>query len=250
MRYFVITALLLALGTPARADSVAVGVASNFVHTLRELTTAFEAQSGHSVRASVSSSGKLYAQISNGAPFDVFLSADAERPARLEADGLTVAGTRFTYATGRLALWSADPRYAGRDCVADLVAGRFSRIATANPATAPYGAAAVQTLAALEVPTAILEGRVAHAENIAQALQFVVSGSASLGFIARAQLVGQNVPAATCHWDVPPEFHDPIAQQAVLLVRGAGNPAATAFMAFLAGDDARRIITAGGYGVD
>lgn len=239
--------LSLLFAAPVSAEMVSVGVASNFNHTAREIAEAFEAETGHVVRISPSSSGKLLAQIANGAPFDVFLSADAERPKRLESMGLTVPGSRKTYAVGRLVLWSPDARYEGKDCVKELRDGNFSRIAIANPRTAPYGLAAEQVLKEFGLDSSDLHGRIAFGENIAQSLQFTASGSASIGLIAASQLKLPNVPPATCHWEVPPEMHMPIEQQVVLLKRGAENDAARAFVAFLHGSVARNIIRSDGY---
>lgn len=242
--------LCLVVAVPLRAETVTVGVASNFTHTLREIVVVFEAETGHRVRMSPSSSGKLFAQIMNGAPYDVFLSADAERPERLEVAGRIVAGSRFTFATGQLTLWATDPRYAGADCPAEIRAGNFSRVAIANPATAPYGAAAEQVLAQFGYQRPALRGRLALGENIAQTLQFVVSGGASIAIIARSQLAIDSLPEATCRWDVPPSMHLPLVQQAVLLPRGAANPAAVALLSFLRGDAARAVMRAHGYLVD
>ena len=231
-------------------EPVTVAVASNFSHAARELATAFEAAHGHPVRLSLASSGKLYAQIVHGAPFDIFLSADAQRPKQLERDGRVVPGSRVTYATGRLVLWSVDRRYHGRDCPAELKAGNIDRLALANPAIAPYGEAAMQTLAAIGVDTEALASRMVMGESVAQTLQFVASGGVSMGFVAAAQLHQETVPSGTCAWFVPASLHAPIEQQAVLLRRAAGRPAATAFMTFLASDRARAIISSHGYGSD
>lgn len=237
----------LCAATAAHAETTTVAVASNFVAAARDIVREFEAQTGHSVRLVPSSSGKLYAQALNGAPYDVFLSADEMRPRRLEENGRAVAGSRFTYAVGRLVLWSADPRFHGRDCVEALRTGDFNRLAIANPATAPYGVAAEQVLESLGSGRRQLRGQVAMGENIAQTLQFVVSGSANLGFVAAAQLRTDVLPPATCNWEVPAYLHQPLLQQAVLLVRGAENPAAVAFHAFLSGPVARELVVAHGY---
>lgn len=243
----ILAACALCVASVVHAETTTVAVASNFVAAARDIATAFESQTGHSVRLVPSSSGKLYAQAFNGAPYDVFLSADEMRPRRLEEDGRTVDGSRFTYAIGRLVLWSADSRYEGRDCVEALRAGDFHRLAIANPSTAPYGVAAEQVLERLGTSRRQLRGQVAMGENIAQTLQFVASGSASLGFVAAAQLQSDALPAATCNWEVPAYLHEPLLQQAVLLERGADNPAAVAFHAFLSGPVAREIIVAHGY---
>ncbi len=243
-------ALLLMPHASMASDTVTVAVASNFIQAAREIAEAFEQQTGHQVQFSVSSSGKLYAQISHGAPFDVFLSADAERPTLLEAKGLVVPGTRRTYATGRLTLWSVDERYKGKDCEAELKAANFGRLAIANPKTAPYGTAAEEVLANLGLDKQELKARIAMGESIAQALQFVASRSASMGLIATAQLKLPDIPRGTCSWEVPEALHTRIEQQAVLLARSADQPAAKAFMTFLAGEQARSIILTHGYGLE
>lgn len=232
------------------SGTVMVAVASNFTQAAKDIGEAFEQETGHQVQFSVSSSGKLYAQISHGAPFDVFLSADADRPALLESNGLAVSGTRRTYATGRLVLWSVDERYQGKDCRAELKAGNVDKLAIANPAIAPYGVAAEQTLVSLGFDRQQWAGRVAMGESIAQTLQFVASRSASMGFIAAAQLKLPAIPKGTCYWEVPESLHDKIEQQAVLLRKAVDNPAAQAFMTFLTGEQARSIIRTHGYGFE
>jgi molybdate transport system substrate-binding protein len=232
-------------------DVVAVAVANNFQQTATDIAHAFSLKTGVRVEFSAGSSGKLYAQVVNGAPFDVFLSADTERAEKLEQDGLAVKGSRFTYATGRLVLWSKDPQYKGRECGKDLKAGKFKRIAIANAMTAPYGVAAEQVLKALGLSDKALEGRVVRGENVTQTLQFVESGSAELGLVALAQV--RHLDAATsgetCRWTVPQELHRPIEQQGVLLTRAAAKPGAAAFLEFLKGEVARQMILADGYSV-
>lgn len=237
----------LAAGPVWAAPPVAVAVASNFAHSAQQIAARFTEAGGSPVTFSAGSSGKLYAQIEHGAPFDVFLSADAERPAQLEREGLAVAGSRFTYAVGRLVLWSGDAGLDGQDCLAALKAGRFRYLSIANPKTAPYGAAAVATLDRLGWPLSRLEGRLVQGENIAQALQYVATGSAQLGFVALAQLRGADVPASSCQWIVPADLHAPILQQAVLLRRGQANAAAGAFLRFLRSEVAGAIVRDHGY---
>lgn len=232
------------------SEPVTVAVASNFSQAAREIAKVFEQETGHRVEFSISSSGKLFAQISHGAPFDVFLSADVERPALLESMGLVAPGSRRTYATGRLVLWSADERYEGKDCKAELQVGNFGKLAIANPKIAPYGVAADQVLAGIGLDRQQLTERIAMGESVAQVLQFVSSRSASMGFIAAAQLTLADIPEGTCRWEVPGSLHDKIEQQAVLLARSVGNPAARAFMTFLEGEQARSIILAHGYGLE
>lgn len=231
------------------AATTVVAVASNFSHTANEIGGLFNDVSGHQVTFVSSSSGKLFAQISQGAPFDVFLSADVERPRRLESMGLAVPGSRFTYATGRLALWSTDARYLNKDCKAALLAGNLDTLAMANPDIAPYGIAAQQVLDAIGYGDNA-GVRIARGESVAQTYQFVASGAASMGFVAAPQLVMRPALQGTCRWAVPESMHAPISQQAVLLTRAKGNPAARAFLAFLASEQASAIIAAHGYGVD
>jgi len=240
----VLTACLFA--AMARAGEVAVAVAANFGAPMQRLAAAFEAQTGHTVRISVGATGKFYAQIRNGAPFDVLLSADDETPARLEADAAAVPGSRFTYAIGRLVLWSAQPGFVDAQG-AVLAQGRFRHLAVANPKTAPYGAAAVEVLTRLGLIDA-LRPRFVQAENIAQAHQFVASGNAELGFVALSQVWRDGAPGSGSAWIVPAGLHAPIRQDAVLLRRGADNPAARALLAYLRSDaQARALIRANGY---
>lgn len=248
VRYSIVLVLALGAAAPVRAEQVTVAVASNFARPAEQLAELYRKQdAGADIRFSAGSSGKLYAQIENGAPFDVLLSGDAERPEQLEAKGLTVAGSRFTYALGRLVLWSADPALRGRDCRQALIDIDFRHVAIANPKTAPYGVAAVAVLDRLNLGLKRLGILVVQGENIAQTMQFVASGSAQLGFVALSQLRGAEAPAGTCRWDVPADQHPPIAQQAVLLKRAASNKSAAGFLAFLKGDAARKLIAVHGY---
>jgi molybdate transport system substrate-binding protein len=258
-RYLRMTAVTLLLSVaavtsttaPAAAanEPVTVAVASNFAPATRDLAAEFEQQTGTSIRISSASTGKLYAQITNGAPFDVFLAADTRRPQLLEDSGHAVANSRTTYAFGRLILWSRDPDLANGDCRAHLAALGSKRLAIANPATAPYGAAAQQVLINIDAWNAV-EPRLVTGENVSQTLQYVSSGNASLGFIAATQALDDRLPAATCSWQVPPELHQPIEQQAVLLNRSiahAKNPAAKAFLEFLHSPVGTAIIEQHGY---
>jgi len=217
-------------------------VAANFVEPARAIAARFEAATGHKVSLSVGSSGQLYAQIANGAPFDVFLSADADRPKRAEAAGLAVPGARFTYAVGRLVLWSKDPRLVDSQG-AVLSRGRFGRIAIADPTTAPYGLAAMQTLRRRGGDHR-LSSRLVTGMSITQAYQFVDTGAAELGFVALSQVIGHNQGS---RWIVPAADHAPIDQQATLLRTGAANPAAQGFLRFLKTPEARAIIRRHGY---
>ncbi len=230
--------------TPALAETVHVAAASNFSHPLRLLAKNFEAQSRHKVRISSASTGKLYAQIKHGAPYHLFLSADQRRAKILEQEGLTHPGSRFTYAVGQLVLWMPQQTFTG-DAKTLISRADLRRFAIANPKIAPYGVAARQTLKAMELWKP-LQGRLARGENIAQTRQFVASGAAEMGFIALSQLLAEAEPTGY-HWVVPQALYDPIRQDAVLLKRGADNPAAKAFHTFLQSDDAKNLISRLGY---
>ncbi len=235
----------LLLSQSASAEEVQLAVAANFTAPMQKIATEFEKDSGHKARLMFGATGKFYAQISNGAPFEVLLSADDETPARLERDGLAVAGSRFTYATGRLVLWSAREGYV--DDKGDVLKkGDFRHLSIANPKTAPYGAAAIQTLSKLGLLPA-LEPRFVQGENIAQTHSFIVSGNAELGFIALSQVFRDGRLGSGSAWIVPANLHEPIRQDAVLLAKGQSNPAAAALLKYLKGDKARSIIKSFGY---
>ena len=229
----------------AAAEAIAA-VAVNFLLPLRSLAEEFESRTGHTLRIVAGSTGQLYAQITNGAPYDVFLSADADRPRRLEEAGLIVPGTRRTYALGRIALWSADPdRVAagGEEALRTLDRGR---IAIADPGVAPYGAAAQETLERLGF-WELLQDRLVRGINVAQVFQFIGSRNAAMGFIAQSQLSARSKEAEGSVWLVPADLHGPIRQDVVLLRRAAENEAALAFLAFLAAPDVLRRIKSFGY---
>lgn len=233
--------LLLAAASPLTwGGQVKIAAASNFLAPLKELTALYESASGDRVVISAGSTGKLYAQIRNGAPFDLFLAADGERPRQLEAQGIAVKDSRFTYATGRLVLWSARPGFAGRG-EAVLKTGEFEHLAMANPRLAPYGIAAKQAMQALEL-WEVLQPRLVYGENIGQAYQFVASGAAGLGFVALSQVRGRE--QAGSYWQVPDTLYEPVEQQAVLL---NDTPAARAFYEYLRSAPARRLIQRYGY---
>ena len=239
-RRFLLFALLLA--PSAHAEQITVAVAANFHAPMQRIARDFEAASGHQVRLSAGSTGKHYAQIANGAPFDAFFAADAEHPAKLEQANLTVHGSRFTYALGKLVLWS--PRPGLVDAQGEVLRqGGFRRLAIANPRLAPYGAAAAEALRRLDLWQA-LQGKLVQGENIAQAFQFVASGNAELGFVALSQLRQPGLAGGGSEWIVPPELYSPIAQQAVLLKDGE---AARAFLDYVASAPARQVIAAHGY---
>lgn len=233
---------LCVLAPPAHADEVHVAVAANFLASLREIGAEFQRQQGHHLVISSGSTGKLYAQIVHGAPYEVFLAADALRPQLLEKDAYAVKGSRFTYARGRLALWGLDPARAYANGQV-LVSGKFKHLAMANVRTAPYGVAAKETLMHLGLWQK-LAPNIVQGEDIGQVLQFVASGNADVGFVALAQIKKRG---ADSYWLVPQEYHTPLTQQAVLLRRGGQHAAARAFLDFLRSAVARRIIHENGY---
>jgi molybdate transport system substrate-binding protein len=233
---------VMAFATPASAESVNVAVAANFTAAVKMIARAFEEARGHKAVLSFGSTGQLFTQIGQGAPFQVFLAADQARPRKALADGLAVPGSLFTYAVGKIVLFSRDPdRVTGE---ATLRSGRFLKIAIANPVTAPYGTAAVQSMKALKVYDT-LKSRIVQGNNIAQTFQFVETGNAELGFVALSQVAGREDGS---RWLVPDTLYTPIRQDAVLLKSGADNPAARAFMDFLKGPQAGAIIKKFGYG--
>lgn len=235
----------VALSLSTHGATVHVAVAANFATPLKVIATEFERASGHTVMTSAASTGKLYAQISNAAPFDVLLAADDETPARLQTQGLGVANSRFTYAVGRLALWSAD--VAVVDAKGELLkSGKLTRLALASPKAAPYGIAAMETLRKLNLMSA-LEPKFVTGESIAQAYSFVASGNVPLGFVALSQVMENGKLKSGSMWLVPAELHSPLKQDAVLLVRARENAAAIAFMEFLKTDASRATIRSFGY---
>ena len=247
-RFFDVVLLgLSALALPALATQapVQVAVAANFSAPMRRIAAAFEAETGVRAALSFGATGSFYAQISNGAPFELLLAADEETPARLEREGLALAGTRFTYAIGRLVLWSAQPRMVD-DHGAVLREAATTRIAVAEPKLAPYGAAAFEALARLGLLQSLLP-RLVRAGNVAQAYQFVATGNAPLGFVALSQLMVDGRIGAGSGWVVPAQLHKPIRQDAVLLARGRDNAGAASLAAYLKSDKARAIIRAYGY---
>jgi molybdate transport system substrate-binding protein len=244
MRLLLALALLLAPAA-AQAETALIAVAANFAQPAERLIQGFAAESGHQIEVSTGSTGNLAAQIRNGAPFTLFLSADERRPAELEAEGLAVAGSRFTYAVGKLVLWGPDPRWVVIDPATSLNDPELKRLAIANPELAPYGRAAEEVLTALGVWEAV-EPKLVRGEDIAQTYQFVASGNAELGFVALSQVLD----ASGSRWEVPQDLYTPIRQQAALLKRGEGNAAAKAFLDYLRSEPAREIIRAAGYGVE
>ena len=243
----VIASLALATLHAAQADPVSVAVAANFTAPMQKIASAFEADTGHKAELSFGATGKFYAQITNGAPFQVLLSADDTTPARLEREGKAVARSRFTYAIGTLVLWSAQPGYVDAQG-AVLKTGDFKHLAIANPKVAPYGAAALQVMDQLGA-TAAVQPRLVQGENIAQAFQFVATGNAQLGFVALSQVMADGKLTSGSAWQVPASLHDPIRQDAVLLTPGKDSTAAAALLAYLRGDKARAVIRSYGYGL-
>lgn len=240
-------ALAMLAGPQALAGEFKLAVAANFTDAASELVEHFEQDTGHSVKTSFGSTGALYAQIDHGAPFDVFLAADRQRPERGEEESLAVAGSRFTYARGRLALWSRSSE-AFDDGRAYLQQGAFEHLAIANPAVAPYGLAAEQVLEHLELWEK-MQPKLIRGGNIGQTFQFVATGNAKAGFVALSQVRAWNKSRGSL-WIVPEALHEPIIQQAVLLDHGENNKAARAFLDFLKSEPARRVITDYGYGLD
>jgi len=237
----VLSAIMLVLGAgQVQAGTVNVAVAANFTGVAEQIAALFADRTEHEAVLSFGSTGQLYTQISQAAPFDVFLAADTERPALAISEGLGVEGSNFVYAIGRLALYAP-----GRDVSggAEALTEPFQFLAIANPETAPYGAAAIEALAALGLTEAVAN-RIVTGENISQTLQFVDTGNAELGFVAAAQVVGKEDV-----WLVPQDLHAPIEQGGVLLTEGADNPAATAFIEFMRSPQVVALIEAAGYAV-
>ena len=233
-------AFMVAAGT--RADTIHAAVASNFQRTMKALAPIFEARTGHRLVISHGATGRLYAQIMNGAPHEVFLAADTERPARLEKNGRAIPGTRFTYAVGRLMLCGSTPALRTRGLEV-LKEGAFNRLAMANPRLAPYGRAAREVLDHFGL-SETLRVRIVRGENIGQTFHFVRSGAADLGLVALSQVLALTEKERPACTPVPETLHSPILQQAVLL---KDAPAARAFLAFLRSPEARKIIQDHGY---
>ena len=226
----------------SQAAELRIAVASNFAPVLEQLAAEFKKSSGHTVVVSAGATGKLYTQITSGAPFDLFFSADSDKPEQLIREHKAVAGTQYTYALGRLVLWSTTIKL-GDNAQAILMAGSFRHLAIASPSLAPYGAAAQQVLEKLQLWQS-LQVKLVQGENIAQTLQFIESGNAELGFIAKAQWLAFPAEQRGTPWQVPAELYRPITQDAVIL---KDSPAARAFMGFMQSAPARATITQAGY---
>jgi molybdate transport system substrate-binding protein len=238
---------LFAWSSSVGAHEIRLAVASNFLGPAKAIARNFEADTGHRLIISSGSTGKLYAQIVNGAPYDLFLAANSREPRRLEDEGKIQPESRYTYALGVLALWA--PTAEVDDARTALTSLDGQRVAIANPLTAPYGASAAQVLQAWGQMDA-LQGRLIRGENIAQAYHFVASGNAAIGFVALSQLLDPDQPAAGRYWRVDDALYSPIRQQVVLLKRAAANPAAPAFWRYLKSAPAREQIRAFGYGLE
>ena len=235
----------LLLSFTASADTVQVAVAANFTAPMQQIAADFEKDTGHKAVLSFGATGKFYAQITNGAPFEVFLSADDETPAKLEKELLIAPHSRFTYAIGTLVLWSAQAGYI--DAKGDVVKnGDFKHLSIANPKTAPYGTAAVEALKKLGAFERV-EARIVQGENIAQAHQFVATGNAELGFVALSQVYKDGKVTSGSAWIVPSNLYAPIRQDAAILAKGLHNPAAKALADYLKTDKARAVIKSYGY---
>lgn len=243
MRVSAISLAVLLGATAAAAAELKVAVAANFTDPMKALAPLFEESTGHKLVLSYGSTGQIFAQIKQAAPFEVFLAADKATPTKAVAEGLAVVGTQFTYAVGKLALYSKTPGLVTGE--ETLQQSKFDKLAIANPATAPYGAAAVDVMKALGVHKA-LEAKIVQGQNIGQTFQFVETGNAETGFVALAQIA--RVTGGS-RWVVPEGLHPPILQDAVLLKAGDGNPAARAFLDFLKSKEVRAVIEAYGYGV-
>ena len=245
IRHILVFAVLATGSLSVRADEVSVAVAANFSAPMQKIAADFEKATGHKAQLVFGSTGKFYAQIKAGAPFQMLLAADDETPARLVKEGDGVAGSRFTYAIGKLVLWSPKPGYVD-DKGEVLKTGSFAHLAIANPKLAPYGLAATETMQALGLSSA-LQGRLVTAESISQALQFVVSGNAELGFIAYSQIHKDGRLIDGSYWIVPSKYHSPIRQDLVVLEKGQGSAAVAALAGYLKSDAAKAVIKSYGY---
>jgi molybdate transport system substrate-binding protein len=238
-------AAFISLSLPSQAAEVSVAVAANFAPPMQRIAAAFEQETGHKSILSFASTGSLYAQIRHGAPFEILMSADSQTPEKLESEGMGLAGTRFTYAIGTLVLWSKQPGLVDEKGEV-LRRGKFERLAIANPKLAPYGVAAMQTLAQLGALPSV-QPKLVLGENISQAYQFVASENAALGLVALSQVMLEGKIAQGSAWIVPATLHAPIAQDAILLVKGRDNPVATALLQYLRSEKAKAIMRSYGY---
>jgi len=245
-RTLLVGAALCVAAVAAQAGEVAVAVAANFAGPLAKIGEGFSAATGHTLKVSAGATGKFYAQIVAGAPFEVLIAADDETPKKLIAEGYAAAGTNFTYAIGKLVLWSAQPGLVD-DQGAVLASAKFAHLAIANPKIAPYGAAGLEVLKARGLSDAVAP-KLVTAESIAQAYQFIATGNAELGFVALSQVAVPGKPATGSMWLVPQSLYGEIRQDAVLLKAGEKNPAAAALLAYMKTAPAKSVIQAFGYG--
>jgi molybdate transport system substrate-binding protein len=233
------------IGSPVFAGEVNAAVASNFSAPMKQIAALFEKESGDTVKLSFGSTGKFYAQIKGGAPFDVFIAADSATPQRLEEEGMTVNGSRFIYALGNLVLWSAQPGYVD-DKGEVLRKGGYGKLAIADPKLAPYGMAAKETLEKMDLWDSV-QGKLVTGENITQAYQFAATGNVELAFAALSQVMRDGKVSAGSWWIVPPQMYNPIRQSAVLLSGAKDRKAAQAFLAFLKSKQAAAVMRSFGY---
>ena len=236
---------LAAIGTSAQAAEVIVAVAANFTAPMQKIAAQFERETGHKAILSFGATGKFYAQIRNGAPFQVLLSADDTTPAQLEKDGLGVSGSRFTYAIGKLVLWSKQTNFVD-DKGEVLKSGKFDRLALADPKLAPYGAAAIEAMTKMGLQSQ-LAPKVVQGENISQAFQFIATENAQLGFVALSQVFADGKISEGSAWVVPANLYAPIRQDAILLSKSKDDAAALALLSYLKGDKAKAVIRSFGY---
>jgi molybdate transport system substrate-binding protein len=246
-RTFLLLVILMPIGSWAD-EGLMIAVASNFQRTAAKLAAEFTRVTQIPTRISAASTGNLYAQIINGAPYDIFLAADVERPKRLEENEFAVRGSRMTYATGALVLWSSDSSFEDGECVAAIEDGSYRKLAIANPEIAPYGLAAKEYLQAIGV-WRDASSRMVFGENISQTLLFAVTGNVTFALVARAQVAAGLPVDATCTWNVPTSMHSEIEQQAVLLAHSENRESARRFMSFLRAPMAAAIIESSGYTV-
>lgn len=238
--------LAVLCAAPIHADTTLVAVAANFAGAAGAIATAFTAETGHKAKITTGSTGKLYAQITEGAPFEVLLSADEKTPTKLEAEGKGVAGSRFAYAIGGLTLWSVDAGLVGTDAKVSLSSDKVRFLAIANPDLAPYGVAAKEALTNLGLWDAV-QPKIVLGQNIGQVFAMASAGAADAAFVATSALAGPDAPTDGSRLDIPAELFTPIRQDAVLLDAGKDNVAAKAFLEFLKGDTAKGIISQYGY---
>lgn len=238
--------VLMLVSMPVNADMVRIAVAANFTDASRSLATVFKKSTGHDLKISYGSTGKLYAQIEHGAPYDIFMAADTERPAKSIREGLAVPGSLFVYARGKLVLWSAQPVLFD-DGEVFLRSGEFKHLAIANPKTAPYGLAAQQLLQNMGIWNE-LQDKLVRGDSIAQVFQFVATENSEIGLVAHSQARGWKGEPGSA-WEIPVELYQPIDQAAVLLTRAENNPAAHAFIDFMKSGDAHKIIKSFAYDI-